>query len=127
MITYALSITTFSELQLNEIQKKIIYLLLPKLGLNRNTPRAVIYGPACRGGRSILDLRLEQPSKHYKTNMGHIRRGDQAGSALLTTLHDTQLESGRKTLSTHIAKKVWNILPKIPDGDTCGRSAKDII
>ena len=94
MITYALSITTFSELQLNEIQKKFIYLLLPKLGLNRNTPRAVIYGPACRGGRSILDLRLEQPSKHYKTNMGHIRRGDQAGSALLTTLHDTQLESG---------------------------------
>jgi len=56
IIRYALPITTFSTEQLHEIQKKFIYLLLPKIGLNRHMPRAVIYGPRKYGGREIMDI-----------------------------------------------------------------------
>lgn len=94
IIRYALPITTFNTDQLHEIQKKFIYLLLPKIGLNRHMPRAVIYGPKKYGGREIMDIRLEQPILHYLHNLGHLRRKDMAGKALSITLNDTQLESG---------------------------------
>ena len=94
MIRYCLPVTTFTEDKLNEIQKKFIYLLLPKLGINRHAPRAMIYGPLLRGGRGIMDLRTEQPIQHIMTNLGHMRRGDSAGQLLRVTLNDTQLETG---------------------------------
>ena len=37
-ISYCLPITVFSEEELHSIQKKFIFLLLPKMGLNRHTP-----------------------------------------------------------------------------------------
>ena len=42
MIRYALPITNFSSTQLHEIQRKIIFYLLPKMGINRHTPRDMI-------------------------------------------------------------------------------------
>jgi len=56
MIRYCLPVTTFTQEELNKIQKKFIFLLLPKLGINRHAPRIMIYGPTTRGGRGIIDL-----------------------------------------------------------------------
>ena len=97
MLGYPLPVTTFIQDQLNEIQKKFIFLLLPKLGMNRHTPRAIVYGPATYGGREILDLRILQPVQHIRHNLGHLRRGDNTGKALIITKRDTQLESGLPT------------------------------
>ena len=97
MIKYALPITTFSKTQLKNIQKRFIHLLLPKMGMNRNMPRAVIFGPRSKGGRELMDLRIVQPSLHITTNTGHMRRNDKAGKLLYTTMSDTQLELGIKT------------------------------
>lgn len=94
MMRYALVITTFTTSQLNELQKKFIYLLLPKMSLNRHTPRAVIYAPITCGGRGLADLRLEQFLLHFRTNLGHMRRKDNAGKALIATMQATQIESG---------------------------------
>ena len=65
--------------------------------MNRHTPRDVIYGPTKYGGRNISDLRIEQPILHLRTNMGHMRRDDNAGKALRATLYDTQIEAGITT------------------------------
>lgn len=94
MIRYALPITNFSSTELHEIQRKFIFYLLPKMGINRHTPRDVVYGPMERGGLGLMDLRIEQPIQAIHTNFGHIRRNDNAGKALLTTLYDTQIEVG---------------------------------
>ena len=94
MIQYPLPITTFSTAQLQTLQKPIIFHLLPKLGMNRNMPREVIYGPRSRGGREIMDLTVEQPSLNLKTTLAHMRRGENAGIALNITLRDTQAEIG---------------------------------
>ena len=94
--TYPYTITTFTTSELNQIQKKPIYLLLPKLGMNRHMPRAVIFGPKQLGGREIMDLRLEQPAKNFITTVGHMRRGDKVADALRATLNDLQIEIGRE-------------------------------
>ena len=45
IIRYPLPVTLFTEKECIEIQKPFIHALLPKLGMNRNTPRLVIFGP----------------------------------------------------------------------------------
>ena len=86
--------TTFDAKELDEIQKGCMKLLLPKMGINRNMPRSVIFGPRCLGGRQIMDQKIEQPAISYKTTLGHMRRNDNAGKALLITLQDPQIEIG---------------------------------
>ena len=56
MICYLLPVTAFTTKQCNSIQKTMMIKLLPKMGVNRNMPRAVIYGPQELGGRELLDL-----------------------------------------------------------------------
>ena len=94
MIKYALPITIFSSEQLHEIQRKFIFHLLPKLGVNRHSPRDIVYGPCESGGLGLMDLNVEQPIHSLQVYIGHTRRNDNAGKCLQTTLFDTQLESG---------------------------------
>ena len=56
---YPFPVTLFYRDQLDDIQKQSIRLLLPKLGMNRNMPRAVDFGPRILGGRQIMDLKVE--------------------------------------------------------------------
>ena len=44
-IRFPLPVTTFTTTECDAIQKPFIHALLPKLGLNRHTARALIYGP----------------------------------------------------------------------------------
>ena len=89
---YPFPITTFSSSQLDEIQKPSICLLLPKLGLNRNMPRAVIFGPRALGGLELMNLKVEQPAINIQTTIGHLRREDRAADILLATFYDLQIE-----------------------------------
>ena len=92
MIQYPLPLTTFTVNQLHIIQKPIIYQLLPKMGMNRNMPREVIFGPRLFGGREFVDLRPEQPILHLKTTISHMRGGEHVGKTLKITLNDMQAE-----------------------------------
>ena len=94
MIKYPLPVTTFSEQQCHEIQRHFIYYILPKMGLNRHTARALIYGPRTLGGMELMDLRLEQPTVLWETTLGHLRRMDRVGQGLRVTLHDHQIIIG---------------------------------
>ena len=92
--TYPYTVTTFSSHELDEIQKGIVALLLPKLGVNRNMPRSVIYGPRSLGGRQLTNLQIEQPVKNYNTTLGYLRRQDKMSQMLVATMRDLQLEVG---------------------------------
>ena len=80
-----------------EYPKIIIHHLLPKIGLNRNTPRVLIYGPKSMGGLELMDLRIEQVATQWETTWGHLRRQDRARHGLYITAHDLQVELGSST------------------------------
>ena len=91
---YPYPATLFSSKELESIQKKDMSLLLPKLGINRNMPRDVIYGPHSLGGRHITNLSLEQPALNFKATIGHIRRKDKMAKILYVTKSNLHLELG---------------------------------
>ena len=95
--TYPYTVTTFNSNDLEEIQKGSVSLLLPKLGVNRNMPRSVIYGPRALGGRELTNLRIEQPVKNFNTTLGYLRRQGKMGQILYATMRDVQLEVGTTT------------------------------
>ena len=92
--TYPFPVTLFTTTQLHEMQRKAVFYMLPKMGINRHAPRAMIYGPMRYGGRQLTDLRVEQPVAHVRATLGHMRRGGNVGKALEITLRDTQVEIG---------------------------------
>ena len=44
-----------------------------------------------------MDLTIEQPTKNFDTTVGHLRRGDGVADALIATLNDIQIDTGRET------------------------------
>ena len=93
-VSYPLPVTAFSEKQCHSIQRPFMAALLPKMGLNRNMPRAIIYGPTELGGRGLMDLRIEQKVHQWETTIGHLRREDRVGKGLMITLNDHQCYIG---------------------------------
>ena len=112
IVCYPLPVTLFSIKQCDQIQKKFIFHLLPKIGLNRHMPRAVIYGPKHLGGREIMDLRVEQRVAHWGTTTGHLRRGDRAGKGLRLTLNDHQCVVGSSTQFLLLDPNKYNYVDK---------------
>ena len=97
MAKYPLPVIMFTTNELMEMQIKSIYKMLPKLGFNRHTPRAMIYRPRKLGGRQLMDLCVEQPTLHIEATVGHLRWGGKIGKALIiTTMKTMQVEVGTK-------------------------------
>jgi hypothetical protein len=107
-IRFPLPVTTFTTTECDAIQKPFIHALLPNLGLNRHTARALIYGPKSFAGLELMDLRNEQPQQHFLATLGHIRRQDQAGKGLLINMADTQAELGSATPFFHLDPLQYN-------------------
>ncbi len=112
MIKFPLPVTIFTEKECHNLQKPVIFQLLPKMGLNRHTPRALIYGPRRLGGRELMDLRIEQPVLHWQASLGHLRRRDRVGDGLLITAHDLQIIIGSQTNVFELDPSVYNYGPK---------------
>ena len=100
--TYPYTVTIFKTKELHQIQQKpFLRKILPKLGINRNTPRAVIFGPREIGGRQTIDLQVEQPVRNFTATIGHLRWQDKVSALLLATLQDLQIEVGISTEFFH--------------------------
>ena len=57
---------TFTDIELQKIQHPIIQSLLPRLGLNSNMPKAIIYGPTTAGGLGFTPLVVIQATQKIK-------------------------------------------------------------
>jgi hypothetical protein len=70
---YALAATTIPPKSLDKLQQKLAYGIIPKMGINRRFPRAVVYAPKYFGGLGFPNLSTEQPIAHVKSIIGHFR------------------------------------------------------
>ena len=64
------------------------------MGINRTTATAVRHGPHALGGMEIFHLETEQAVQHVKLIMAHIRRDDEVGKMLHTSIDHLQLQAG---------------------------------
>ena len=66
-ISYCLPATSFSESDCTEIMHPVKKFIIPKLGLNKNFPYAILYAPIKFGGRNFPNLYWEQGISHINT------------------------------------------------------------
>ena len=71
-----MSITDLTQAQCNAMQSQFYRYALPKMGLNRNTPKAIIHGPREFGGCGIFDIYTEHTIQRIRQIQKHIRRND---------------------------------------------------
>ena len=93
-IAYPLVATYIDEDSLNKIESRALMAFLPKMGYNRNTARAVIYGPEEYGGLGIKNLYVEQSIEQIKAFMQHTRLDSPLGKTMLINLDWAQLIAG---------------------------------
>ena len=96
-IGYPLSITTFTQTQCNTIQSQFYRYGLPKIGLNRKTPLALIGGPMRLAGFEFYDIYCDQITQHLTKITQHVRRKDSVGRALISNINAFTILLGSAT------------------------------
>ena len=71
-LQYSLPSTSFSIEECKEIIKPIKNLVLPKLGLSKKFPHAILYSPLKYGGRNFPNIYLEQGILNIDTLLSHV-------------------------------------------------------
>ena len=93
-VAYPLVATYMSKETLIKIENKALTKFLPKMGYNRNTARAVIYGPERMGGVGIKNLYVEQSIEQIKALTQHTRLQSPLGKTMQINLDWVQLIAG---------------------------------
>ena len=93
-ITYCLPITTFSAAECKRIQSPFFNALLPKLGINRNMPRALLHGSPQVAGLGLINLEAEQLSMHVTGIISQLRKYDRVGQTMHASIDALQLYLG---------------------------------
>jgi hypothetical protein len=91
---YTLKASYLTCKQSHQLDKLITNAFLPSLKLNRNMPRAVVFGPVKYGGMSIPDVYTRQTQLHAKYLIQQLRWDKTVANDFLVTLSNLQLESG---------------------------------
>jgi hypothetical protein len=91
---YGTPATTLTKKDCEEIQRPVVNAILPKMGIARSAPRAVVFGTSQFGGMGLTHLAALQGHTRLQYLMGHIRCGDATGSLIQMLLEYTQLECG---------------------------------
>ena len=85
-VGYPLSLTNFSKKDSENIQSQFYRYALPKMGVNRHTPHAIVFGPLAMGGLELHHIFIEQIVQHIRTITLHIRRQDFVGTTFLSNV-----------------------------------------
>ena len=88
-------------------------MILPKIGFNRNTPKAVLYGPQEYGGMAFPTIETIQDQKGISHWVKHLRWGKEIGEDFKILLSAAQLTSG---LTTPILDSVDLEIPYLEEG-----------
>ncbi len=83
-----------TEEDLTKVENKALVHFLPKMGHNRNTARAVIYGPEEMGGIGIKNLYVEQSIDQIRAFTQHTRLESPLGKTIQINLDWVQLIAG---------------------------------
>jgi len=93
------------------IQAPALAALLPKLHLNRHTPRAVLFGSSNYGGMGIEDYFIDQGYHQLKFLIGHTKANDDVGQQIKVLLSYVQFLAG-------ISKSVFTYKYQVFSGST---------
>ena len=93
-VTYPFVATYLEENELVKIENSAIVNFLPKMGYNRNTARAVVYGPEEHGGIGIKSLYAEQLLAQITALIQHTRLESPLGRTILINLEWVQIIAG---------------------------------
>ena len=73
IIKYCLTITRFTQAQCHKITTIAEHTILQKLGLNRRTPKIVVYETEKYGGKGLTKTYTEQIILYTEIFMAHLR------------------------------------------------------
>jgi hypothetical protein len=76
-LTYPLACSCLTPAQCYSIQSKALEHFLPKLHLNRHSPRAVLFGPRLYGGLELPYLYVDQGHQQLRLLVGHLNLQDE--------------------------------------------------
>ena len=95
-MAYPLPVTNFSNAQCQKLQSTFDKTFLPRLGINRQTPKAIIHGPATLGGLSFKHVYTEQGALHASLLLYHLRQPttEQCNQMSQIMLSHLAIESG---------------------------------
>lgn len=96
-LSYPLSITKFSQLECEKIQSQFYRRCLPKIGLNRNMPKVLLFAPMSLGGYELHDLYCEQITQHIIKHIQHTWRMDNVGRAIKCNINALSVILGSNT------------------------------
>jgi len=96
-ITYPFPCVSLTEKQCRHIQAPILEAILPKLHLNRHSPRAVLFAGPRYGGLRISEYYTKLGYGHLQYFIGHLKLGDDVGQLILSFITQTQLQVGSTT------------------------------
>jgi hypothetical protein len=85
---------TLTKKDCEEIQKPVVNDILPKMGIARSDPRAVVFRTAQFGGLGLTHMMALQGHTRLHYLLGHLRCGYATGCLLQMILEYTQLECG---------------------------------
>jgi hypothetical protein len=91
---YGTPATTLSKKECEEIQRPVVNAILPKMGIARTAPRAVVFGTAQYGGMVLTHLAALQGHTRLQYLLVHLHCGDATGRRMQMLLEYTQLECG---------------------------------
>jgi hypothetical protein len=94
---YTLKASYFSVKECKKLDTIITNAFLPLMKINRNMPRAVVFGPFKYGGMAFPDMYTRQTQLHAKYAIRQLRWNGTVANDLLVTLDNLQLELGFTT------------------------------
>ena len=96
-VTYSMPITMFDKKQCKRLNTPIDQVLLPKLGVNRHMPKAIVYSPLKHGGMNFPKIESIQDQKGIMFLIKQLRWGKALANDILVVLSSIQLMSGLTT------------------------------
>ena len=91
---YPMATTTIDESEWNKIMTPILMSGLPRAGMDRKFPHAVLYGPTCLQGFGILHPWYHQEITHLLVCLKQTTLGGITGSLISASLEQLRLEVG---------------------------------
>jgi hypothetical protein len=85
---------TLNKKDCEDIQRPVVNAILPKMGIARTAPRAVVFGTAQFRGLGLTHLMVLQGHNRLQYLLGHLRYGDATWRLMQMLLEYTQFECG---------------------------------
>lgn len=93
-VGYFFPAISFTQTECNSIQAPALCGTLSKLHLNRNTARAIIFGPPKYGGLNLPDLYALRSAGQLTLLLRHIRAQDEVAKLIMIDISTLQLLTG---------------------------------